>query len=230
MISDYFDLKPHKVVFHPAVRRFARRNIAPGARVLDIASNDFRMHRLLPPVDYWAADLDLSRLDAGLRRFPEIGATAVACDIRQLPFADDSFDAVICTHTLVHLRRIPAKRRAMAELLRVLRPGGCLIFNLPAGGKHGAAARALEDAIAGRFGSVRRIVQERSLARRWAVNVTIPLRRRRTPLLTAPAVAVSPLIAAADRFGPPRVLLYLCSGLTEAETEVDEPPAAGAAG
>lgn len=41
-----------------------------------------------------------------------------------LPFADDSFDAVFCNAALHHMRDIPA---AIAEALRVLRPGGTLI-------------------------------------------------------------------------------------------------------
>lgn len=45
-------------------------------------------------------------------------------DIRRLPFADESFDAVICAHVLEHLADPVAGLR---ELVRVLKPGAPLI-------------------------------------------------------------------------------------------------------
>src|SRR4029077_19986397 len=52
-------------------------------------------------------------------------------DICHLPFAGDSFDAVICSSVLYHewVRDIGA---AVGELRRVLRPGGLLLINVPA--------------------------------------------------------------------------------------------------
>jgi SAM-dependent methyltransferase len=49
----------------------------------------------------------------------------VACDAEQLPFADGSFDLVL-GHAVLH--HIPHLDRAFAEFLRVLRPGGELVF------------------------------------------------------------------------------------------------------
>jgi len=42
-------------------------------------------------------------------------------DVQDLPFADNSFDAAIANHMLFH---VPDRSRALAELTRVLRPGG----------------------------------------------------------------------------------------------------------
>jgi SAM-dependent methyltransferase len=52
-------------------------------------------------------------------------------DISALPFADGSFDAVICSSVLYHewVRDVAS---VMRELRRVLRPGGLLLVNLPA--------------------------------------------------------------------------------------------------
>ncbi len=47
-----------------------------------------------------------------------------------LPFADASFDAVIAADLLCH--RAVDPERALAELRRVLRPGGRLVVNMPA--------------------------------------------------------------------------------------------------
>ena len=45
-------------------------------------------------------------------------------DVRALPFADDTFDMVLAGHVLEHLPDPPA---ALAEMARVLKPGGLLI-------------------------------------------------------------------------------------------------------
>ena len=58
-------------------------------------------------------------------------ATPVACaSINAIPFADRSFDAAISADVLCHEAVDPIA--ALAELRRVLRPGGLLVINLPA--------------------------------------------------------------------------------------------------
>jgi SAM-dependent methyltransferase len=49
-------------------------------------------------------------------------------DITNLPFADGSFDAVVCNHVLEH---VPDDRAAMRELRRVVRTGGWAILLVP---------------------------------------------------------------------------------------------------
>ncbi|MSP04925.1 MAG: class I SAM-dependent methyltransferase [Acetobacteraceae bacterium] len=58
-------------------------------------------------------------------------ATPVACgSINAIPFAARSFDAAISADVLCHEAVDP--NQALAELRRVLRPGGLLVLNLPA--------------------------------------------------------------------------------------------------
>jgi SAM-dependent methyltransferase len=57
------------------------------------------------------------------RDFIDVYASAEA-----LPFTDASFDTVLCTEVLEHLRD---PRAAIAEAARVLRPGGHLILSIP---------------------------------------------------------------------------------------------------
>jgi SAM-dependent methyltransferase len=53
---------------------------------------------------------------------------SVQGDALRLPFADGSFDRVIASEVLEH---IPADETAMAELARVLRPGGTMAVTVP---------------------------------------------------------------------------------------------------
>lgn len=52
----------------------------------------------------------------------------VKADICNLPFADNSYDVILCNHVLEH---IPDDTKAMQELYRVLKPGGMGIFQIP---------------------------------------------------------------------------------------------------
>jgi len=74
-----------------------------------------RRLELLPELERVTCDLDRGGVD-------------VAADITALPFRDASFDAVLCSHVLEH---VEDDRTAMAELARVLRPGGWLVVLVP---------------------------------------------------------------------------------------------------
>jgi SAM-dependent methyltransferase len=61
-------------------------------------------------------------------RHPDL--KAVTADVRQLPFPDASFEAVLSNSTLDHFSDAEQVTRAFAELARVLRPGGRLLVTL----------------------------------------------------------------------------------------------------
>lgn len=76
----------------------------------------------LTGIDFSPAMLDLAR-----RRAAELGreATLREADAQALPFADGSFDTVVCT---LGLCGFPDERAAITEMNRVLRPGGTLLL------------------------------------------------------------------------------------------------------
>jgi SAM-dependent methyltransferase len=54
----------------------------------------------------------------------ELGISTILGDVRDLPFPDDSFDVVVAAWMLYHVSPLD---QALAELARVLRPGGRLV-------------------------------------------------------------------------------------------------------
>jgi ubiquinone/menaquinone biosynthesis C-methylase UbiE len=67
---------------------------------------------------------------AARRAADKSGAAIVRGSVNALPFADASFDAAVSADVLCHAAVDPD--RALAELRRVLRPGGLLVLNMPA--------------------------------------------------------------------------------------------------
>ena len=71
------------------------------------------------------SDLSSRMLDRARARLKDDSLTFVAADVTQLPFGDASFDCVTCGYTLEHL---PDPRPGLAEISRVLAPGGRMLL------------------------------------------------------------------------------------------------------
>lgn len=113
-------------IYHSAGKAFIRRETdlnsksialigkyVVGNRVLDIAcGRGLLAKRLAKEYLVTAADFVIDPLMA--KKYPHIAFCET--NIQQLPFADKSFDTVICTHTLEHVQ-LPIA--AMSELRRV---------------------------------------------------------------------------------------------------------------
>ncbi len=89
------------------------------------------------PADVTLAALDLSPAMLGIARTraAELGRTVELHegDAQALPFPDASFDTVVCT---LGLCGVPDERKAIAEMHRVLRPGGLLLLLDHVGSHH----------------------------------------------------------------------------------------------
>jgi ubiquinone/menaquinone biosynthesis C-methylase UbiE len=121
---------------------YDRLRVGPGERLLDLGAGGGRhayeaMRRGASVVAFdadAAAAKDCAAVMAALMAEDDVvaraggtGAMAVG-DALDLPFPQASFDRVIAAEVLEH---IPDDRRAIAELVRILRPGGTIAITVP---------------------------------------------------------------------------------------------------
>jgi SAM-dependent methyltransferase len=119
---------------------FDRLGIGPGTKVIDVGAgagrHSFEAYRR--GADVIAFDQDKEELENVTTMFEAMAeagevpdtarAEAVAGDALALPYADGTFDVVIASEILEH---VPADEAAIAELVRVLKPGGKLAVTVP---------------------------------------------------------------------------------------------------
>jgi ubiquinone/menaquinone biosynthesis C-methylase UbiE len=99
-------------------------------RVLDVACGTGRfleqLHAALPTAELTGVDLSEPYLARARERLAGVpGVSLRAANAEALPFDDASFDAVTCVFLFHELPR-DVRRRVVAEMRRVLRPGGTL--------------------------------------------------------------------------------------------------------
>ncbi|MCP5149347.1 MAG: bifunctional demethylmenaquinone methyltransferase/2-methoxy-6-polyprenyl-1,4-benzoquinol methylase UbiE [Ectothiorhodospiraceae bacterium] len=127
VMNDLMSLGIHRVW-----KRFAVGVCAPrrGERVLDLAGGTGDLARLLlprvlPGGEVVLADVNAAMLGRGRDRLLDEGhlegLRITQVDAEQLPFPDRTFD---CVCIAFGLRNVTRKERALAEMHRVLRPGG----------------------------------------------------------------------------------------------------------
>jgi demethylmenaquinone methyltransferase/2-methoxy-6-polyprenyl-1,4-benzoquinol methylase len=128
LMNDLMSAGMHRLWKAFAVRQ---ADVRPGMRVLDIAGGTgdlvLRFARQAGPTgQVWLTDINGSMLREGRNRLLDAGVFVpiVQCDAEALPFPADYFDVVTVAFGL---RNMTHKDRALAEMRRVMRPGGRLL-------------------------------------------------------------------------------------------------------
>ena len=113
-------------VFVPERIPLFRASIGTGKRVLDLGCRSGALTRhLLDGNEVVGVDVD----PAALAKAAALGIEPVQANVEEpLPFDDESFDAVVAGELLEHLQFPDA---LVAEVRRVLRPGGVLVGSVP---------------------------------------------------------------------------------------------------
>ena len=115
---------------HRLWKRFAveATGVRPGMRVLDLAGGTGDLARLFaervgPEGEVVHTDINGAMLAEGRDKLLNAGRTlpTAQCDAERLPFADGRFD---CVSIAFGLRNVTHKDVALAEMRRVLKPGG----------------------------------------------------------------------------------------------------------
>ena len=131
-VSDRYDLMNDLMSFglHRLWKAFAVSIVRarPGERVLDVASGSGDLARAFAArgAQVWMSDINGPMLARGRDRMLDAGSMtpAVQCDAEHLPFGSASFD---CVSVGFGLRNMTHKDAALAEMARVLKPGGRLL-------------------------------------------------------------------------------------------------------
>ncbi len=100
----------------------------PAGRVLDVGCGSGERMRRLEAAGWECIGIDAS--ESAVNSGREKGLDVRLAEATALPFPDDSFDAVLMSHSIEHCQD---PRRAVREAARVLKPGGSLTITTPNG-------------------------------------------------------------------------------------------------
>ena len=141
------------LVFAPYARLVAERAAAfAPSKILETAAGTGvvteQLHRALPAAEIVATDLNQPMLDQAARRVSAAKVRFQAVDAQALPFADRSFDLVVCQFGVMFF---PDKVRANTEARRVLQDGGRYLLVIWDRIEHNLATMAAGRAVAELF-------------------------------------------------------------------------------
>jgi SAM-dependent methyltransferase len=119
------------VMFRAEVRHLlAACDLRPGARLLEVGcgGGSLLRSRLASKKAGMAAGIDMNAAGISIARRRARGAALALADAARLPFAGESFDAVVAQHVIEHFERLDDVLR---EWRRVLAPGGVVAVATP---------------------------------------------------------------------------------------------------
>jgi ubiquinone/menaquinone biosynthesis C-methylase UbiE len=127
----YDDSFLQRIMFRPSHTMMFQHLTSSDRTLLDIGCGTgafaARLLQHLPDMEIWGYDLSPKMLDVSATRFQQSPARfhPVRGDSERLPFPEDTFDAITCSHSFHHY---PRQAEVVAEMYRVLKPGGRLMI------------------------------------------------------------------------------------------------------
>ena len=132
-IVEFYESKLVPLIFEPYADDLAARVEAlRPTSLLEVACGTGVVTRALSTVLGASCDITATDLNQAMVAHAEGIGTARPvtwreADVMSLPFADDSFDVVVCQFSVMFF---PDRAAAYGEIRRVLRPGGAFLFNV----------------------------------------------------------------------------------------------------
>ena len=156
-VPGIYDSALGPMFFEPYARDLVKRlKVGNGESVLEIAAGTgivtkHLLERLPSSARLVATDLNEAMLEVGKQNVRDDRRLQwQTADAQSLPFADHSFDAIVCQFGLMFF---PDKAGALREMRRVLKPGGRLVLNTWAALRDNPIAQRAHDTIASFFRS-----------------------------------------------------------------------------
>jgi SAM-dependent methyltransferase len=131
-VPEVYDRVLVPLIFEEHAADLAARVPAEARAVLEVAAGSGVLTRVLADTLPSATEIIATDLNAPmLERARSVGTSRPVewkvADVMDLPFEAEAFDAVVCQFSVMFF---PDKTSAFAEMARVLRPGGVLLFNV----------------------------------------------------------------------------------------------------
>ena len=122
------DLCHHDESFLYPFLVLVERYINKPARILDLGCGTGLSTRILQRAGYYTVGVDLSPLFLSVEKKESPETELITADAFQLPFADETFDAIAAFEFIEHIPDVP---RLLEEMLRVLKRSGKIVIHSP---------------------------------------------------------------------------------------------------
>ncbi len=124
-IADHFDSTRYNQ--WKGVMEFLQ-TISPGTRLLDAGCGNGKYLSVRKDCEVHACDTCHSLINTAAKKHAH--AHIILANIKALPYADNTFDNIICIAVLHHLINEEDRLEALSSLLRVVKPGGKIFLTV----------------------------------------------------------------------------------------------------
>jgi tRNA (uracil-5-)-methyltransferase TRM9 len=104
------------------------QTISPGTRLLDAGCGNGKYLSVRKDCEVHACDTCHSLINVAAKKHAH--ANIILANIKVLPYADNTFDNIICIAVLHHLSTEKSRLEALTSLLRVVKPGGKIFLTV----------------------------------------------------------------------------------------------------